>query len=116
MFIEVYYIYVGFYSIYDLYCLLSLLRLDFVSMLNLVELVCRDRRCRDFRESENILMLFCVMKSVALFIACISAGFRAGSIPYTHVNIRVVATTPEKTHNQKFLTFETIFNRFFVQF
>ena len=30
--------------------------------------------------------------------------------------IRVVATTPEKTHNQKFLTFETIFNRFFVQF
>ena len=31
-------------------------------------------------------------------------------------NIRVVATTPEKTHNQKFLTFETIFNRFFVQF
>ena len=32
------------------------------------------------------------------------------------VCIRVVATTPEKTHNQKFLTFETIFNRFFVQF
>ena len=30
--------------------------------------------------------------------------------------IKVVATTPEKTHNQKFLTFETIFNRFFVQF
>ena len=30
--------------------------------------------------------------------------------------IRVVATTPEKTHNQKFLTFETILNRFFVQF
>ena len=31
-------------------------------------------------------------------------------------NIRVVATTPEKTHNQKFLTFETILNRFLVQF
>ena len=30
--------------------------------------------------------------------------------------IRVVATTPEKTHNQKFLTFETILNRFLVQF
>ena len=35
---------------------------------------------------------------------------------YYTVYIRVVATTPEKTHNQKFLTFETIFNRFFVQF
>ena len=32
------------------------------------------------------------------------------------VVIRVVATTPEKTHNQKFLTFETILNRFLVQF
>ena len=31
-------------------------------------------------------------------------------------NIRVVATTPEKTHNQKFLNFETILNRFLVQF
>ena len=31
-------------------------------------------------------------------------------------SIRVVATTPEKTHNQKFLTFETILNRFLVQF
>ena len=30
--------------------------------------------------------------------------------------IRVVATTPEKTHIQKFLTFETILNRFLVQF
>ena len=30
--------------------------------------------------------------------------------------VRVVATTPEKTHNQKFLTFETILNRFLVQF
>ena len=29
--------------------------------------------------------------------------------------IRVVATTPEKTHNQKFLTFETILNRFLVK-
>ena len=28
----------------------------------------------------------------------------------------MVATTPEKTHNQKFLTFETILNRFLVQF
>ena len=30
--------------------------------------------------------------------------------------IRVVATTPEKTHNQKFLNFETILNRFLVLF
>ena len=30
--------------------------------------------------------------------------------------IRVVATIPEKTHNQKFLNFETILNRFLVQF
>ena len=30
--------------------------------------------------------------------------------------IRVVATTPEKTHYQKFLTFETILNRLLVQF
>ena len=32
------------------------------------------------------------------------------------MSIRVVATTPEKTHNQKFLNFETILNRFLVQF
>ena len=37
-------------------------------------------------------------------------------LTYDTRGIRVVATTPEKTHNQKFLTFETIFNRFFVQF
>ena len=30
--------------------------------------------------------------------------------------IRVVATTPEKTHNQTFLTLKTILNRFLVQF
>ena len=35
---------------------------------------------------------------------------------HDHGLIRVVATTPEKTHNQKFLTFETILNRFLVQF
>ena len=29
---------------------------------------------------------------------------------------RVVATTPEKTHDQTFLTFETILNRFLVLF
>ena len=29
---------------------------------------------------------------------------------------RVLATTPAKTHNQTFLTFETILNRFLVQF
>ena len=32
------------------------------------------------------------------------------------VPIRVVATTAETTHNQKFLNFETILNRFLVQF
>ena len=37
-------------------------------------------------------------------------------IPREQLQIRVVATTPEKTHNQKFLTFETILNRFLVQF
>ena len=36
--------------------------------------------------------------------------------PFRIHKIRVVATTPEKTHNQKFLTFETILNRFLVQF
>ena len=48
------------------------------------------------------------------------------SLSYSRVNyakcpnlmtyyFRVVATTPEKTHNQKFLTFETILNRFLVK-
>ena len=62
--------------------------------------------------------------SVAMFLTCKNAhevifnfvlpNMVSGS--QAQNQIRMVATTPEKTHNQKFLTFGTILNRFLVQF
>ena len=61
--------------------------------------------------SKKILISMCLFWLEARFAFC---DWFFWITVNTH--IRVVATTPEKTHNQKFLTFETILNRFLVQF
>ena len=82
-----------------------------------------------FPEGDQLLNLSWLAWLNLLNIRCARMLLRAlemdTTLQYLHMDkqdqviykpIRVVATTPEKTHNQKFLTFETIFNRFFVQF
>ena len=83
----------------------------------------RARTCAQHRESKSFSLehtkpIFNENKILAIKKSTSIPHFYGDtkSIEVLHPDIRVVATTPEKTHNQKFLTFETILNRFLVQF
>ena len=64
----------------------------------------------------HLTCTICLQLTCTVFLKYELSGSFIYNLLANNLYVRVVATTPEKTHNQIFLTFEAIFNRFFVQF